>query len=379
MLAQNFKMLIKKHKLLLLFIALCQALFMIVILFIIGVYYNNEYEKEAIMENGTTISVYVGKESDKIQYVKTEQITDDFMPIFSSYENIVDEFIVFGKAKCDEGWMSLVSRFGINDELYTAIDSKLDIYAEGRFFNDADMNSGEKICIIPMMYADNHHENIKIRDVEYKVIAYQNKEIDEKAQIGWGDRCFIPFKSLGEEEKVYEILIILKRPLMDNEYNDIKNKVAMYWGNKVKMSEYVPQDFDDNGVRSTINYAIVLIGVLAAITMCAFYYFITIKRMKIYAVDILCGCSVSKLIVFSIIEMILCLSINSIIGGAIYYSFLYEKLAEKYLWFSIVYGGNVVALKIITYLLIIAVVCSIFISFILRKEPVKILRLAKKL
>lgn len=379
MISFNIKNIVKKIKFLKVFLYICQAIFAMVILFVVGVYYNNEYEQNAIMEFGTTLSIYIGNQTNRAQYVDTELVQDKFMDIFSKYENIIEAFYIDGDGRCDEGKMIIRSNFSIENGMYVPLESKLEIYTEGRFFNVDDMNNGEKVCIIPIMFAENHHETIEINDVEYKVIAYQDKEIDEKGLMYWGNVCFVPFKSLGPEEKIYEVAVQFKRPLMESEYNYIKDKATMYWGKKVKLSDYIAEDLDDGSVKNTINYIIILIGVLAAITMCALYYYIIVKKTKPNAVKVLCGCSVRRLIIFQIMEIVACMLINSIIGGIIYFKFLYNFLAKKYMWFSVIYGKEVVVNNLSAYLSIIVVICSVYVVCVMRKEPVEMLRNAKKI
>lgn len=373
----------EKHYFLKICLYICQAFFAIVILFIVGIYYNNQYEQNTVKGYGKSLDIEIGDVSNRAQYVDILQIQDEFMNIFSKYENIIKMVSVEGDAVGDKGKMEIRSNFSIKNGRYLPVKSKLELYVQGRFFNVDDMNSGEKVCIIPVIFAENHHETFDIYgpkgDVEYKVIAYQNKEIDEKSNIVWGKTCFIPFKSLGPEEKIYSIGLRLTRPLMKAEYNDIKDKVYMYWGKKAVVSEYIAEDFDDEAVKNTINYVIVLVGALASITMCAIYYYMIVSKMKANAIKVLCGCSVEKLIARQIVEIVVCILINSIIGGFIYFKLLFNFLLKEYTWFPAIYSQGIVIKNLSEYQLIIMVICSAYVIYVMKKEPVEILRSARKI
>ncbi len=234
---------------------------------------------------------------------------------------------------------------------------------KGDIFSSDDMNSGEKVAMIKPML-DDGTGIVLINDIEYRVIGVYDDEWEDKG-------LYVPYRVFPDGAKTSSLLIVLTKPLLESEYNYIKETAIKVFDSVKKITNFEGvYNESDNRVYRNIMLITILLTCTCVINYCIVYKCILERRKKYYAVCRICGASKKYLGIAYLIELIFVSMSVFIITTLLYNVVLLPKFSDIFEYMAHYYNFDIYIKMFIMYFIILFISYTLFILSYMRKTPV---------
>lgn len=378
---KDFQSMFKTQKFLIILLICIQLLSVIVIFFAYGV--TNHYNVQIGVTEGTDLfygATTTNRENTPLTY---ERISQFHKVLLEQYEYKIDEYITISydnqitsggeKISCD-----LYTAVKYIDEEYTVGSARfydvvlVNIVNDSYIYNEDEyiiekFDKGERVALVGEEFVKGN-ETITINGEEFTIIGILSNHMR--------DIIYIPHSHMQEEGKYDGGGIILSKPLLENEYEELEEIVESCFDGKAKLGP------EFNGIKNENQYRVYksIIAILAAfVVMSGVNYSIIFshiieKRRRMLAVSRICGCTGIKSVFIYMIE-IMSMSLVTLIGGMMIFIYVILPRVKSTFEYMEYYLNTKVYIELAAIYIGILVVMYLFLVLRLtRKTPVKLIK-----
>lgn len=364
---QNLLQMFKKEKLLFFLIIFVQIASVIVILFSYGIF--NHYNTKVDEVEGVSLHFAMERFENPLQ--DTDKAKLFFKEILPTIEMKLDYFFLMGP--CDD--ILVQSTHYYNNGKYIESPFLLKGWSdkakiEGRMFNADELNNGSKVYYAAQKGSENDDiipEKLVFGDDTYTMIGKHTGYA--------GDFIFIPLLSLPQEMKLQYISFYLTKPLLESEYEHIKNTAIKYFGDSFTIPEFDGiKNKSDSRVYTSLIYVAVFLIIISIVNYCIVYEYILNKRKKILSVLRICGCKQLQAIFIYMIELLIVSVFMLIIGQVIYTNMLLPKLQYEFEYMKYYYTSDFFIKINVLYIVLLIVSYGKLVFDIVHKTPIETIK-----
>ena len=292
---KNIKSFIKTEKMIFILVLICIVVSSFIINFSYGLYQNYHVIKEE--EESELYEIEIPFKNDlNGNYADKKTLKEVLLSFSDLLNDSIDLYYV--PIYCDdipEEYGRVVTRFDIRNskivpcEILKENMLTFGTLISGDYFTEEQESNGENVAIVlnDLTSTDSITRQLMINDDEisfqgknYKIIGFQDLSI-----------LMIPFDSLDNNTPVESLLLNFVKPLTRSQYDEIKEKISMSFGDLAEIPELDIPESENYYLYNTIILISVLIAVLAAINFTVLYKYILSKRTKALSIFRICGCS----------------------------------------------------------------------------------------
>ena len=384
MVIKNLSLMIRKNVFLFSLLVITLFISVISIVFSYGILLNTQYSIVADGQKEKSFSITMKKKN-----INAESMKENLFKILESVpDNKNTEVQIIGKVSIPEAVeyegfnikrFRALAQFSYNNGEfgYGEFSDNFMKYTENGGFSKEILGSDKKVCILSHDLFKIFENEITLEGEKYTVIDHQRENTDNSP---WVREAFIPFLALPDKMVIDEIYFFYDRPLIEKEYNALKNTVYGFYSNEqIKTSSFFVRNVDGTPTYKTTMFTAVLLALASSIAVCMIFSYLLDRRIKNTAIYRICGASSVKAALIYIKEMFVLLAGICLLADLLYTFVLEKKLTDYFEWFPMIYINNIETKLVLIYFAIIMVISSIMIFVWMKKTPKRLLIEVKKI
>ena len=378
---KDFQSMFKTQKFLFVLLICIQLMSTIIIFFAYGV--TNHYNVQIGVTEGTDLLYAASAKNPEEEPLTYDRIQQFHKVLIENYEYKMDEYITIAyidivNGKGEEMNCGVHTAVKCVDGEYTVgstrfYDVILNNALSGAYINNEDeyiieqFDNGEKVALVGEEIV-NGEDTITINGEEFKIIGI----------MGGSTRhiIYIPYAHMQENVDYFGAAIILSKPLLENEYEELAEIAESCFDGKAKLEP------EFNGIKNENQYRVYksIMAILAAfVVMSGINYSIIFshildKRRRMLAVSRMCGCTGIKSIIIYMIE-IMSVSLITLGGGVLIFIYgILPKIKSTFEYIEYYLNTKVYIELSLIYVGILIVIYLALVLRYARKTPVRLFK-----
>lgn len=366
-LIKDFKTNFRTHKTMMISIILIQIVSVLIIYSSYGLV--NHYKVKANEAEGTSLYYIIESFSDETaEFGQVELFFDE---IFSKLERKLNYYYIIGSQ--DGIFMSSSvkyenGKYFASDELKKSIKSMIPS-GQGDIFSESQLNNNENV-IIATGDLCKYGEEMTFDGKNYKCIGEISTSVAKLDK-----EVYFPFQTFPRSVGIYGMLLDLKKPLLESEYNFLVDAIHKYLGEEFYIPEFdgIQTQSDTRGYVGMITVLIAL-SVICAVNYCIIYNYILESKRKNYSIIQICGAGKRIAISTYFSEMVILLLTTFLIGVVVFDKLLRKWILNVFEYADYFYNCEVYLKLGVVYIVISAITFYIMILRYVSKPLIKVLR-----
>jgi hypothetical protein len=345
-------------------IIVCVAASTILLYFSFGMYH--EYNCKIMESNDEATEIVISfANCDDKDYVTKKMLEDALCELDNSTSENIEAASIFSeidgeKYDCNIQVDNHVIHRG---EVSAANLENNNLIVQGRMFTKEEFDEGSLVALIPDTgtYKVDENGNIIYEELP-ETITVQNKSYKVIGMGGLSDTPLVPFTTLDDTTRMYDIDIGFKSILTRAQYDDIVSCFRENMGDKAEIPNLKLQDNDTLHYYRSMMLITILISVISAINFTILYCYIIEQRRRNLAIFRICGLSRSKTCLLFMGECLVLIFPAYILSALAYFKLLVPRLKHQYEYISNAYSAKITGMIFAVYAVVsvLIIFCNIY-------------------